>query len=98
MGTVKKNIKKEIAIGFLIGIAANLAGIYLYIFFFLDYDFETSIQLARENDSIGNLIGLGAILNLIAFFLLIKKRQLYRARGVLLATILAALVILITKF
>lgn len=98
MGTVNKNMKKEIAIGFLIGIAANLAGIYLYIFFFLDYDFETSIQLARENDSIGNLIGLGAILNLIAFFLLIKKRQLYRARGVLLATILAALVILITKF
>jgi hypothetical protein len=91
-------MKKEIAIGFLIGIAANLAGIYLYIFFFLDYDFETSIQLAWENDSIGNLIGLGAILNLIAFFLLIKKRQLYRARGVLLATILAALVILITKF
>lgn len=98
MGTVNKNMKKEIAIGFLIGIAANLAGIYLYIFFFLDYDLETSIQLARENDSIGNLIGLGAILNLIAFFLLIKKRQLYRARGVLLATILAALVILYTKF
>lgn len=91
-------MKKEIIIGFLIGIAANLAGMYLYIFFFLDYDFETSIQLARENDSIGNLIALGAILNLIVFFLFIKKRQLYRARGVLLATIIAALFILITKF
>tara|TARA_E500000318_G_C3524332_1_gene197756 strand:- start:432 stop:707 length:276 start_codon:yes stop_codon:yes gene_type:complete len=91
-------VKKEIIIGFLVGIAANLAGMYLYIFFFLDYDFETSIQIARENDSIGNLIALGAILNLIVFFLFIKKRQLYRARGVLLATILAALVILYTKF
>jgi len=91
-------VKKEIIIGFLVGIAANLAGMYLYIFFFLDYDFETSIQLARENDSIGNLIGLGAILNLIVFFLFIKKRQLYRARGVLLATIIAALFILFSKF
>ncbi|GGD89782.1 hypothetical protein [Planktosalinus lacus] len=91
-------MKKEIIIGFLVGIAANLAGMYLYIFFFLDYDFETSIQLARENDSIGNLIGLGAILNLIVFFLFIKKRQLYRARGVLLATIIAALFILFSKF
>lgn len=98
MGTVKQNIKKEIFIGFLIGIFANLAGMYLYIYFFLDYDFETSIQLAKENDSIGNLIALGAILNLIVFFLFIKKRQLYRARGVLLATILAALIILYTKF
>lgn len=91
-------MKKEIIIGLLIGITANLAGMYLYIFFFLDYDFETSIQIARENDSIGNLIALGAILNLIVFFLFIKKRQFYRARGVLLATILAALVILYTKF
>lgn len=89
---------KELIIGFLIGIAANLAGIYLYIFFFLDYDFENSIQLARENDAIGNLIALGAILNLFAFFIFLKKAQLYRARGVVLATIVAAIVILISKF
>jgi hypothetical protein len=91
-------VKKEILIGFLIGIAANLTGIYLYIFFFLDYDFELSIQMARENDAVGNLIALGAILNLIAFFLLLKKGQLYRARGVVLATIVAAIIILISKF
>jgi len=55
-------LKKEILIGFLIGIAANFIGLYLYIFFFLEYDFETSIQFSRANDTIGNLIALGAIL------------------------------------
>ena len=91
-------MKKEILIGFLIGIFANLAGMYLYVFFFLDYDFKSTLKLAKENGSIGNLIALGAILNLIVFFLFIKKRQLYQARGVLLATILAALIILFSKF
>jgi len=91
-------LKKEILIGFLIGIAANFIGLYLYIFFFLEYDFETSIQFSRANDTIGNLIALGAILNLVAFFLLLKKGQLYRARGVVFATIVAAIIILISKF
>lgn len=91
-------MKKEIALGFLIGIAANLAGMYLYVFFFLEYEFMESLKIARENDSIGNLIALGAILNLIIFFLMIKKRQLYRARGVLMATVLAALIVLLSKF
>jgi hypothetical protein len=91
-------MKKEIALGFLIGIMANLAGMYLYIYFFLDLEFVESIKIARQNDTLGNLIALGAILNLIVFFLMIKKRQLYRARGVLLATVLAALVVLFSKF
>lgn len=91
-------MKKEIAIGFLIGIAANLAGMYLYVFFFLEYEFMESLKIARENDTLGNLIALGAILNLIIFFLMIKKRQLYRARGVLMATVLAALIVLLSKF
>ncbi|PKP26900.1 MAG: hypothetical protein CVU03_01675 [Bacteroidetes bacterium HGW-Bacteroidetes-2] len=91
-------MKKEIIIGFLIGITANFIGTYLYIFFFLDYDFETSIRFARMNDTVGNLIALGAILNLLAFFLLLKKGQLYRARGVVLATIVAAIIILLSKF
>lgn len=91
-------MKKEIIFGLLTGIFANLTGIFLYIFFFLDYDFETAIEIAIANDTIGNIIALGAILNLVVFFLFIKKNQLYKARGVLLATLLAAFVILYTKF
>ena len=89
---------KEILIGLLIGLAANLAGIYLYIFFFSDYGLKETIIGALQNDLLGSLIALGAILNLIVFFIFIKKNQIYRARGVVLATIIAALAILISKF
>ncbi len=89
---------KEILIGFLIGLAANLAGTYLYIYFFSDLSLKETLISALQNDIFGSLIALGAILNLIVFFIFIKKNQIYRARGVVLATIIAALVILISKF
>ncbi|WP_310992465.1 hypothetical protein [Aequorivita marina] len=89
---------KEILIGVLIGLVANFTGTYLYIFFFSEYSLEESIKAALENDFFGSLIVLGAILNLVVFFIFIKKNQIYRARGVVLATILAALLILLSKF
>lgn len=93
-----KKIGKEIAIGCFIGLFANLAGTYLYIFFFSEMNFEESIRFAIQQDVLGSLIALGAILNLAAFFIFLKKNQYYRARGVVLATVIAALIILISKF
>lgn len=94
---MKKHVK-EVLIGFVVGLLANAAGTYLYISFFSEHDFETTIQAAIENDFLGSLIALGAILNLLAFFVFMKRNEFYRARGVVLATVLAALAILITKF
>lgn len=91
-------LTKELVIGFLIGIIANLAGSYLYIFFFSKETLEKTIQFSIEQDVLGNIIALGAILNLCAFFIFLKKNKVYRARGVVLATVLAALVILVSKF
>lgn len=94
MGT----IKKEVLIGFVTGLIANLAGSYLYIYFFSEYNLEKTINVALQQDIFGNLIALGAILNLVVFFVFLKKNQFYRARGVVLATVVAALIILISKF
>ena len=89
---------KEVLIGLTIGLLANMACTYLYIFFFSELSLESTLQAALENDFLGSLIALGAILNLIVFFILLKKNQFYRARGVVLATVIAALAILISKF
>jgi len=91
-------IKKEVLIGTLIGLAANIAGSYLYIYFFSDYGLEETIKNALIQDVLGNIIALGAILNLFIFFIFLKKNQFYRARGVVLATVIAAIIILVTKF
>lgn len=89
---------KEILIGLIIGLVANMAGTYLYIYFFSEDSLENTIQMALKNDLLGSLIALGAILNLLVFFVYIKKRQYFRARGVVFATLIAAIVILISKF
>jgi len=91
-------IKKEVFIGLFIGLITNFAGSYLYIYFFSDYGLEETIKNALMQDVFGNIIALGAILNLFIFFIFLKKNQFYRARGVVLATVVAAIIILVTKF
>ncbi|WP_026836517.1 hypothetical protein [Gillisia sp. JM1] len=91
-------IKKHVLIGFLIGLLTNAAGIFFYILIFSKMDLEATLHDALQNDYLGKIIALGAILNFFPFFVFIKKNQLYKARGVLLATVLMAVVIAVTKF
>ena len=91
-------IKKHVLIGFLIGLLANAAGILFYILLFSKMELEETLQHAIQNDYLGRIIVLGAILNFLPFFVFIKKNQIYKARGVLLATVLMAVVIAVTKF
>ncbi len=91
-------IKKHVLIGFLIGLLANAAGIFFYILLFSKMELEATLQHAHQNDYLGKIISLGAILNFLPFFIFIKKNQIYKARGVLLATVLMAVVIAVTKF
>ncbi|MGV6827792.1 MAG: hypothetical protein ACWA45_00175 [Flavobacteriales bacterium] len=92
------NIKKEVFIGFIIGILGNISGTYLYIYLFSDYSLEETIIKAQKQDILGSLIALGAIMNLFIFFIFLKKKQYYRARGVVLAVVIASLLIMILKF
>ncbi len=86
-------IKKEVGIGLLVGLIANAIGLFLAIQLFGNGEsMETTIKQAIANGFFGKLLSIGAILNLIAFFLFLKKKQDYRARGVLLATIIVAIV------
>ena len=90
-------VRRDVIIGFIIGLLANLVGITLYIVLFSKEGFEGTLKSAVNFNFIGKLVSLGAILNLIVFFILIKMNQDHKARGVLLATLLAAIVVIINK-
>lgn len=90
-------IKKEILIGFTVGIIANSLGTLLYIVIFSDFGIIETYNAAVEQGHVGSLLALGAILNLIAFFGFLRLRRDYRARGVMMATVLTALIILYYK-
>lgn len=86
-------IKKEIGIGFVLGLAANLLGILLYILVFSDSEIRTSLEEAYQEQVLGRLIAAGAVLNFIPFFYFLNQNRIFRARGVVLASIVAALLI-----
>tara|TARA_R110001606_G_scaffold144734_4_gene284118 strand:+ start:808 stop:1092 length:285 start_codon:yes stop_codon:yes gene_type:complete len=91
------NTKKEILIGFIVGIIANAIGTLLYILIFSELSIAETYKAAVAQEHIGSLLALGAILNLIAFFGFLKIKRDHRAKGVLIATILTAFVILYYK-
>lgn len=92
-------IKKEVLIGFLVGLIANAIGVYLAAMALGNQDdFVLALKNASADGFLGKLVSLGAILNLVAFFIFIKKKQDYRARGVLLATVLIAISTFLFKF
>jgi len=90
-------IKQNILIGFLTGISANIGGVFLYILLFSEMGIDETLDHAIAEGYIGKIIALGAILNFLPFFVFIRKKQDYHARGVLLATIVAAIAIFISK-
>ncbi|MGY0391712.1 hypothetical protein ACW5R3_03995 [Bizionia sp. KMM 8389] len=92
-------IKKEVFIGFVVGLIANSIGLYLATIFLGNHDdFLISLKNASAEGFLGKLFSLGAVLNLMAFFIFLKKKQDYRARGVLLATIFVAVFTFLIKF
>jgi len=91
-------VKKEIIIGLFVGLIANSIGLFLAATILGNGDdFMTVLKAAAAEGFLGKLISLGAILNLAAFFIFIKKKQDYRARGVLLITVFVAVFTFVFK-
>lgn len=91
-------MKKDIFIGMIVGLIANGIGLFLAATLLGNGDdFNKVIKAASNEGFLGKLISLGAILNLIAFFVFIKRKQDYRARGVLLITVFVAVFTFVFK-
>jgi len=91
-------IKKEILIGFLVAAIATAFGFFIYVELVLDYEISEAIKIITEENLWGKIIGLSAMPNILVFFIFLKKKQDYRARGVLLETFVLAFLILLSMF
>jgi len=86
--------KKDLLIGFLIGIASSFLGMFLYITLVLHLDFLAGIQSMKGEGQLGKIVTLGSIMDLIAFGILLKLNREMMARGVVLAVIALTIVTL----
>jgi hypothetical protein len=92
-------IKKEVFIGFSVGLIANTIGLIIAIFIFGSGEgIETTIRQSIAQGFFSKLVSIGAISNLLVFFLFIKLKRDYRARGVILATVLVAIATFLVNF
>ena len=84
--------KLELFYGLIIGFAGTLVGSFLFITLLTDYTFIAGIEIMNSQGSLGKLITLGSIPNLIIFAALLKFNKDMIARGVVLALIILTLI------
>lgn len=90
----------EIIIGCLIGLAATAIGTTIHLLYLSNRDglsISEIINFAKQQGNIGAIIVMGAILNLVAFFLLLRFNQDIKAKGVLIVTFIMAIILMIYK-
>ena len=95
------NIKLKVFTGIIFGFIATGIGFYFYAQVFHQFSMKFIGKLITEEDMLGEILAYAAAPNLLAFFVFIKRGEDYKARGVLIATMLIAIVIavsLIYKF
>ena len=95
--------KKEILVGIFTGFLANIAGaIIAVIVLFQEIKISNILKIISDSISdnfITKLISLGAVMNLIVFFVFLRYNYEEKARGVLVATfIIAILTIYLNNF
>jgi len=77
--------------GFLLGIAAAAIGSFIFVETLTDYHFSEGVAILRYEGMLGRLIKLGALLNLVVFFLLLRFKKDTMAKGVIVAVVFLAI-------
>ena len=94
-------MKKEIGIGFLVGIISNSLGVLVCVWIISmikKFTIESTFDFYYQSENLWMLLTLGALPNLAVFFGFLKINREYRARGVLLATFMTAIVSYLNYF
>lgn len=84
--------KIDLLIGLIIGFIASLLGCYLFIIIATQYNFISGVQIMKSQGSLGKLVTLGSILDLVLFAILLKINKEMMARGVVLSVIILTVI------
>ncbi len=86
--------KIDILYGVMIGFVSTFVGMYVFLEFFSDLGFNKGFTSMQSQGFLGKIITLGAVLNLIIFFILLKLNKELMARGVVLSVIILTIITL----
>lgn len=88
------NPKIALMLGIFFSFLGALMGSVLFVELFTEFEYWEGIQKLKQQGSLGKLISLGAVINIIFFFVLLKFKKELIARGIVLGTIVLAILTL----
>ena len=89
----------NVKLGLILGLMAPvLSMLIVYLIKFTQFNFQELIDILVSSRVFTKIISLCVIPNLALFFIFLNKNYYYTARGILVATIIFALFVFITKF
>jgi len=84
---------KDIVIGFVLSILTTLAGSYIYLEYVMHFSFEKNLEMIIDSHNQGLVLTYGALPNILLFFVFLKRKEDYKARGVVMGIILTTFVV-----
>ena len=86
-------------VGFICGMIGPLIGGFLYyLMLFRHLALQEYIQMMINSDSVAPIISISAVFNLLVFFVFIWLKMDRSARGVILATFMYVLAVVLIKY
>jgi hypothetical protein len=90
-----KNQKIHLLYGTILGLLLGFLGSYLFLKIFTNYSFVEGWKALKFQGEQGKLITIGALPNLLVFFILLKLDREMMARGIVFSMILLTTLTLI---
>ncbi|MES2559775.1 MAG: hypothetical protein V4590_08550 [Bacteroidota bacterium] len=91
--------KDSLLLGLLLGLLIPVVGVAIFYYSkFAAIDIWQFIQVATQHKVLSPMLSLCAILNLAIFYLFLNKNLYLTARGIILATIIYGVTIVLLKF
>lgn len=78
----------EVVWGFLLGVLVTLFGSVLFVFISLKINPFSQFSLLLNSGSLGKILVIGSLFNLVLFWIFIKKNQDLKAGGTILAVVI----------
>lgn len=96
---MKMKFKDSLLFGLILGLLIPVLGVLIFYYSkFAAVDLLQFIQVATKHKVLSPMLSLCAILNLGTFYLFLNKNLYLTARGIILATILYGVTIVVLKF
>ncbi len=94
----QQEIAKSVMVGVVVGLIATAIGASVWILALSETDYSSTIKNAYQQRHLGAIMAAGALVNIACFFLFLKQQKVYQARGVMIATLMVAVFVIIQKF